>query len=170
MTKTNFPGYYIELTGYNQCKVYSNKTGIFKELKQTPFHSNRQGKNTNPYVRVNVLGCALLHRLLADTFISSVEGMTVNHIDGNPSNNDLTNLEVVTQKDNHKHAADTGLMPNGEQHRRAKYTDQELLTALQEVKAGASVMATAKKYGINQSYLNKVKNQVYRAYLIESLS
>ena len=170
MTKTNFEHYYIEIVGENQYKVYSDKTGILKELKQSPFKTDRQGSNTNPYIQVSVVGCPLLHRLIADTFIGPVKGKTVNHIDGNPSNNAISNLEIVSQKENHKHAAETGLIPNGEAHRRAKYTDKELLTALKEIIAGASVKSTAKKYGITQSYLNKVKNKVYRAYLMESLT
>lgn len=170
MTKTNFKHYYIEDMGNGEYKVYSDKTGILKELNQYEHRTGRQGSNTNPYIRVNVPDCPLLHRLVADTFIGPVKGFTVNHKDGNPSNNSLDNLEIVTQKENHKHAADYGLMPNGENHRRAKYTDKELLTALREVVAGASVKSTAKKYGITQSYLNKVKNKVYRAYLMESLT
>ena len=169
MTKTRFEHYYIEDIGNGQYKVYSDKTEVLKELKQSPFKTSRQGKEANPYIQVSVPGCNLLHRLVADTFIAPVKGKTVNHKDGNPSNNSIDNLEVVSQKENHKHAADTGLMPNGENHRKAKYTDKKLLTALREIVEGASVKSTAKKYGITQSYLNKVKNQVYRAYLMESL-
>lgn len=33
----------------------------------------------------------------------------INHIDGNPANNDYTNLEWVTQRENVQHAHDTGL-------------------------------------------------------------
>ena len=170
MIKTNFDHYYIEVVSTNVYKVYSDKTGVLKELKQAPFKPHKQGKNTAPYIQVSVTGCTLLHRLIADTFIAPVQGKTVNHKDGNPSNNALDNLEVVSQKENHQHAAATGLMPNGEAHRRAKFTDQELLHALREIQTGASVKSTAKKYGITQSYLNKVKNKVYRAYLMESLT
>lgn len=169
MTKTRFEHYYIEDIGNGEYKVYSNKTGVFKELKQSRVY-NTNRPNAKPYIQVGVEGCHLLHRLVADTFIECVDGLTVNHIDGNTCNNSIKNLEVVTQKENHKHAADTGLMPNGEKHRRAKYTDEELLIALKEYKSGASIKTTANKYGISQSYLNKVKNKVYRAYLMESLT
>lgn len=170
MIKTNFDNYYIEVVGENEYKVYSDKTGILKEIKQSATKGNRQGANTNPYIRVGVSGCSLLHRLIADTFIGSVKGKTVNHIDGNPSNNAITNLEIVTQSENNLHAIQNGLMPIGENHGKAKYSDKELLSALSEILQGASVKSTAKKYGITQSYLNKVKNKVYRAYLMESLT
>ena len=169
MKETRFKHYYIEDIGNGKYKVFSNKTGVFKELKQSEVYNTKR-KNAKPYIQVGVKGCQLLHRLVADTFITCVVGFTVNHIDGNTRNNSINNLEVVTQKENHKHAADTGLMPNGENHRRAKYSDELLLTALKEYKSGASIKAIANKYGINQSYLNKVKNGVYRTYLIESLT
>ena len=50
------------------------------------------------------------HRIVAETFISNPENKrTVNHIDGNKSNNCITNLEWATYSENHQHAYDTGL-------------------------------------------------------------
>ena len=56
-----------------------------------------------------------LHRLLAIRFVKNRTGITdvgqlqVNHIDGNKLNNDVSNLEWVTQADNIRHAYKTGL-------------------------------------------------------------
>ena len=47
----------------------------------------------------------LLHRVVAQTFISHEDSKnTVNHKDGNPQNNEVENLEWVTQSQNNKHA------------------------------------------------------------------
>ena len=52
----------------------------------------------------------------------------MNHIDGNPSNNTLVNLEWATQLENIQHAIRTGLMNNkGENHYGVKLTDREVL-------------------------------------------
>lgn len=52
----------------------------------------------------------LLHRMLAETFLSNPENLEeVNHKDGNKLNNDLSNLEWVTGCGNVRHAFTNGL-------------------------------------------------------------
>ena len=47
----------------------------------------------------------LVHRLVASTFLPNITRKSeVNHKDGNPANNNLTNLEWVTPSENRKHA------------------------------------------------------------------
>ena len=69
-----------------------------------------------------------VHRLLAKHFIPNPENKPcVNHIDGNPMNNSLENLEWVTYKENAQHAIRTGLVTNiGENHTKATLTDQDV--------------------------------------------
>ena len=52
-----------------------------------------------------------LHRLIALTFLGlkTSTKQVVNHLDGNPLNNEVSNLEVTTQAGNIQHAYDTGL-------------------------------------------------------------
>ena len=56
----------------------------------------------------------LVHRLVMENFkpLENMNDLQVNHIDGNNKNNDISNLEWVTAKENMKHANDNGLVNN----------------------------------------------------------
>lgn len=164
LTETRFPHYFIDKDTF---QVYSDKSGMLKPLKNSYVYDIRR-TNPKPYIQVGIKGCSLLHRLIADTFIKCVDGLTVNHKDGNTLNNSIDNLEVVTIEDNKLHAKLNGLLAIGEKSGKCVYTDDLLKCALHEISVGASVRGTAKKYGITQSYLNKVKNGIYRTYLTVS--
>lgn len=162
MEKTKYDNYFVTKEG----TVYSNKSGIMKPLK--PSISNRG------YLRVNLsdkgkrVGVQV-HRLVAETFLGNIEGMTINHRDGNKTNNEVTNLEVVTQKENNKHAISTGLTPLGENHSRAKISDKELKAMIKEVQGGLSTVKASKKYGLSQSYVSKVMRKIYRKDIWETI-
>lgn len=52
-----------------------------------------------------------IHRLIATAFIPNPDNLPIiNHIDGNKTNNDLSNLEWCTQLENMRHAFKTGLI------------------------------------------------------------
>lgn len=50
-----------------------------------------------------------IHRLVAEAFIGCIDGMEVNHKDGNKLNNREDNLEIVDRVRNQDHAFHTGL-------------------------------------------------------------
>lgn len=53
----------------------------------------------------------LVHILVAFAFIPMIEGKNcINHIDGNPKNNNVENLEWCNHLENNRHAFETGLM------------------------------------------------------------
>lgn len=51
-----------------------------------------------------------LHRLIIETFIGKIDkNMVINHKDLNKTNNHLDNLEIITQKENVRHAYNNGV-------------------------------------------------------------
>lgn len=86
----------------NLGRVYDNKNK--KILNQ---HTNK----ITGYVTVHLGGKnEYVHRAVALTFIKNENNKPqVNHIDGNKTNNNVTNLEWVTASENVIHAAETGL-------------------------------------------------------------
>lgn len=60
-----------------------------------------------------------VHTLVCAAFIGPrISGLTVNHIDGDKTNNAVSNLELVTMSENIRHAIETGLnrVPDGRLH------------------------------------------------------
>ena len=98
-----------------------------KGIKHTKDKILSPAKTKTGYVFVdlyknNVSKMFLVHRLVAKAFIKQCKE-TVNHIDGDKSNNALCNLEWATYSENNKHAYSTGLKSaKGERNSQAKLT------------------------------------------------
>lgn len=71
----------------------------------------------------------VIHRLVAQAFIPNPKNKPeVNHIDGNPKNNNVKNLEWNTNSENKKHAYKLRLMNReGERHHLHKLTNKDIL-------------------------------------------
>ena len=66
-----------------------------------------KGSLRNGYLRLNSI--ISIHRLVWETFNGEIpEGMVIDHIDGNRSNNALSNLRLVTQSENMNNAQING--------------------------------------------------------------
>lgn len=101
----NYSRYVVDIYG-NVYSLNYNKTGKIKIMKQ---RKNRYG-----YMQVMLFDdnkkkkLLSVHRLVAISFIPFSEGKEyVNHIDGNKSNNHVSNLEWCTLSENTKHSYET---------------------------------------------------------------
>ena len=97
-------------------KRYTNSKNEFGNIKQN--HNEKILKNNTMktgYVMTTLYKegkpkSFFIHRLVAEAFLENPYLLPqVNHIDGNKSNNYVSNLEYVTNSENQKHAYDTGL-------------------------------------------------------------
>lgn len=111
---------YIEVSNFGNVRTkdtirkfnrYDRFERIFKPTKRLiKSHPMKIQKNNKGYefvcfkqsgIRKNIL----VHRLVASAFIPNPENkLEVNHKDGNPQNNNVSNLEWVTPSENRKHA------------------------------------------------------------------
>lgn len=98
----NYSRYVIDTYG-NVYSLNYNKTGKIKIMKQS--------KNRYGYMQIELFDdnkeskLLSVHRLVAISFIPSIKGKDyVNHIDGNRSNNHVSNLEWCSLSENAKHS------------------------------------------------------------------
>lgn len=90
-----------------------------------------------------------LHRVIAKAFIPNPNNYPViNHLDGNPLNNKIENLEWCTQKRNCKHAYDTGL------HAR-KLNEDDVIKAYCE-NDNISARGVAREFGASTSSVCRI--------------
>ena len=81
-----------------------------------------------------------------------------NHKDGDPENNELSNLEWLTRKENMKHAADNDLLPYGENHHNSKYPDKLIHAICQDICDGLGRNAIIEKHNINGQLIDDIKS------------
>lgn len=107
-----------------------------------------------------------IHRLVAEAFIPNPENKPqVNHIDGNPANNLLSNLEWVTQSENTRHAVSIGrkLGLRGEKCPTSKVTDIQRLEILALYECGLRQTYIGNCYGISQGAVSYIVKQLKKA-------
>ena len=159
-----------DIEGYEGLYQVSN-LGRVKSLDRIDCRGQHlKGKLIKPlptkqeYVRVGLCKNGIrkhfmIHRLVAQAFIP--QHITVNHKDGNKSNNTVDNLEWLSQKENNIHAYRTGLKPHGTQRKDAKLNEQQV----KEIRSNYipndrnySTRALARKYGVHPSIIQRVVN------------
>lgn len=140
----NFPNYTITINGV----VTNTNTGHIKKMWLC--------KNGYYYVDLSHNGHKVkvpLHRLLAIHFLDNPENKrTVNHIDGNKTNNHITNLEWATDSENMQHAYNTNL--NSQKHKLKVSADQADKLFMERIMTGTTITALAKELGVGLTQLS----------------
>lgn len=106
-----------------------------------------------------------LHRMVAKYFIENpLNKETVNHIDGDKTNNRVDNLEWATRSENSKHAYENGLLkiPNngrGYNNKMCKLDKEDSLKIKIKYKSGKYTQAElAKLFGVHQVTIGRIVN------------
>lgn len=164
----DFPGY----TASSDGRLFRNGREIKGSVSSTGYKRTVvivDGKRKDVFI----------HRMIAFAFFGECnEGYTVNHIDGNKQNNDISNLEYVSRGDNTRLAWANGLCPTGEKHGRytspdrtargekvstSKLNTDDVLAIRNLRNAGIKLKEIAYKYGISTSQAwNIVSNSQWR--------
>ena len=152
----DYPNYEVSNLGRVKTLNY-NKTGKEKILKPIQYKNKRRrvnlykdGKAYKTYI----------YRLVWESFNGKIEeGMEINHLDENPSNDRLDNLEKCTHKDNMNYG--TLQKRKGEKIRKPvkQFTKDGKL-----VKVWESVTSATKAFNGNHNNIIRSINKGYSAY------
>jgi hypothetical protein len=95
------PNYDIRPDG----KIYTLIERTGKRSSKNNWRLKPETLNLYGYVRVKYdYRDLFLHRIVAQKFIGNIDGLQVNHLDGNRANNHKDNLELCTQSENILHS------------------------------------------------------------------
>lgn len=159
-----------------------NKDGQIYSKKRNKLLS--PGKSTNGYLYVVLCKNGekknfKVHRLVAMTFLDNPNNLPqINHIDGNKSNNHISNLEWCTASQNLKHAFYNGLCENTRQNCKnigkiygklngkingklnAKHLDENLKELFDDIfKNNLKIKDIAKKFNLSHSHIYNIKSK-----------
>lgn len=152
-TITHYPNYEINTDG----TVRNKSTG-----KAIKWINNGKGYFTvKLYNRETPKGrFCLIHRLVLSTHDADTpkDKLDVNHIDGNKSNNHISNLEWVTKSENTRHAHLTGLFSN-------KLTIDQVKQIKYDLKTESDYPTIAQKYGVGRATIWKIAKGILYDYV-----
>jgi len=145
------------------CDGYQiSNTGKVRHIKETILKpENRPIKKNSKYCqsRVTIKGKKYaVHRLVAQAFIPNPNNLPqVNHIDGNPQNNEINNLEWCSPKENVRHAIKTGL-------RKLKIPLNKHKYICDEYKKGKTINEIANEFKVQNTCIRDIliKNNIKR--------
>jgi len=154
----NFTNEY-EVSNLGRVKSLSRNTTAGKILKPS---TSRFGYKKVTLCKNNKLTYFLVHRLVAIAFLDNPNSLpTVNHKDGDKSNNIISNLEWSTHSQQLKHGHLLGLMNHqGENHSQNKLTKNQVLMIYDlAINSNFKQHEIAKMFNVHQVTVSLIKRK-----------
>lgn len=103
-----------------------------------------------------------VHRLILENFnpIENMQELQVNHIDGDKTNNCLSNLEWCTGDENIAHAIKTGLRNSAGSHNpAAKLNEEKVLIIVNKFREGKTTAQIAREMEVSPSTIADIRKR-----------
>ncbi len=154
----NHPKYFVSSDG----RVFSKRKESMRELKQIHAGGRRGVKGRYCYVNLGRSFRIGVHQLVALCFLpppEMVDGKVqtlIRHMDGNPENNDVSNLRWGTQKQNLNDRYLHGTMTHGTKNGQSKITDADVAKIRERRINGEPCHLIAQDFGICKQQVNRI--------------
>lgn len=153
----NFPNY--QISNFGRVMSLAKKD---KPLIMAPHIGGGGYYSVNLHRKVEgkkVIERKYIHRLVAEAFIPNPLNRTeINHIDGDKTNNHITNIEWITHSENMKHSYKLGLHSRcdimGINHPRVKLSEEDVRDIRRRIDSGTKI---GKEYGITRQQVNNIR-------------
>ena len=149
---TNFPDYLVSRTG----DIYSSKSGTWRTIKQI---LNKDGYYCANLQKDRIKLRVLIHRLVLTAFSGPCPpGQECRHLDGDRTNNNITNLRWGSRLENSQDRIKHGRSHNnhGERAGGSKLTASTVIEIVKLRETGMTRRAIAKQYGIPNSTIGSI--------------
>ena len=143
-----------------------NAVGSRTKIMRGKLLKPRYCKNGYYYVCLYGVGIQkniTVHSLVANAFLGGrPNGLDVNHIDGDKSNNSCANLEYSSRSQNIRHALGTGLCHSriADNHHASKLSSKDIPVIRHRLAIGHSQLSIARDYGVCQSAIGDISRGV----------
>lgn len=155
-----------DLKGYEELYQISDQGRVFskRRLSGNRIIYGRELYNyvtEDGYLKVNLCKNGVskrfyVHRLVASQFIPNLLSLPqVNHKDGNKLNNQVSNLEWCTKKENQDHAVKCNLMQHGESRPSSKLTEKDVIE-IYKLKGVLKASLIAERYKVSKNTINVI--------------
>lgn len=153
---------YIYING-EKTKYTISKTGIVKNDltgKKLAVQTDKDGYEYVQLCHKSKHYNRKIHKLVAEAYIPNpLNKPEIHHKDGNPTNNDHTNLMWCTKKEHFELERErVGKFKRacGESHGSSKYSEETIMLAVRDICDGLTVPEVSEKYGITKSSLYNI--------------
>lgn len=138
------------------------------------YHKGKKYKLKKPRKTVHIKKdgetyCMPIYRLEMMVFhpLNDYHGMEVDHIDGNPDNNYIGNLEWVSHAENMRRAKSLRLLRHDDGHPNSVYKNELIRNICKEIAKGTSRKAIRKMFNVNGQLIDDIRSGRSHRYISE---
>lgn len=147
---------WVDIPGYEGKYKISNFGNIYSQkIKRL---SKLQDKKGYKYIQLGRGDNHQVHRLVMLSFVGP-SSLIVDHINSDPSDNRLSNLQYVSHSENNRLTKSRGRAALGEKKNQSKLSDKDALHIRDESNKGVPIKKIADGYGISVAAISMIKNK-----------